>query len=304
LAKFLLSKGYTVYGLARRHVNQNFENLNYLNILHDVEIVDGDLTDESSLNRLIKNISFDEIYNLAAQSWIDYSWKLNKTTTEVNAIGVLNILNAIKEFSPNTKFFQASSSEIFDASTPNLLNEQDMFKPKNPYAISKLYAHWTTVNFREHYKIHASNGIFFNHDSPIRGKEFISRKITHGVASIHAGKTDTIKLGNLDVFRDWGFAGDYVQAAWMMLQQEIPDDYVIASGTTHSINDILDIAFLSVGIDNWTKYVIQDTKFVRPREPFKRCGDSTKAKSKLNWTPCTDFGSMITNMVKEDINRL
>jgi GDPmannose 4,6-dehydratase len=304
LARLLLEKNYQVYGLNHRRANQIFTNLNYLNIYDQINIIDGDLTDESSLGQIIKENKFDELYNMAAHSWIDHSWKFTKSMTEVNAIGVINILNSVKNFSPNTRIFQASSSEIFDSSTTNSINENSVIKPRNPYATSKLYAHWSVINYRDQYNMHCSNGIFFNHDSPLRGPEFLSRKITQGVARIKLGQAQSISLGNLDIHRDWGFAGDYMEAAWLMLQQETPDDYVIASGVTHSIEDILQVAFAYIAIDNWRDYIIQDPKFMRTKEAHKRCGDYTKARTKLNWSPKTDFVSMINNMVQEDIDRL
>src|SRR6056300_232722 len=224
LAKLLLEKGYKVYGLIKRYSNPNLDNIKYLGIENDLELVTGDITDDSSVNHLIKSIKPNEFYKLAAQSFVGASWDLNKVTTEVNAIGPLNILNAIRMHSPNTRFYQASTSEMFGNSTTEFQNEDTPFTPRSPYGVAKLYAYWITINFRESYSLHASNGILFNHESPIRGKEFVTRKITDGIAKIKLGLDDKIVLGNLESKRDWGFAGDFVEAMWLMLQQNEPDD--------------------------------------------------------------------------------
>jgi len=304
MANLLLTKGYKVYGLIRRHSNSNFENLKFFGIHNNIELLMGDLTDEASINHHVKTIRPDEIYNFGAQSFVGISWEINKSTTEINSIGVLNLLNAIKNYSPSTRFYQASSSEMFGNSGQSINNESTPFHPRSPYGVSKLYSYWITVNFRESYSIHASNGIAFNHESPLRGKEFVTRKVTDGVARIKLGLADKIKLGNLEVARDWGFAGDYVEAAWRMLQQKEPDDYVIATGKTHTIKELLTRAFDCVGISDWSRYIEIDPMFSRPAELYSLCGDSSKALTKLGWSHTMDFDALISNMVVEDIKRL
>lgn len=303
LAKFLLEKGYRVYGLMKRYSNPNLDNLEFLEIKDKVELLIGDLTDENSIANIIRTIRPDEVYNLGAQSFVGASWDLNKITTEVNSIGPLNILNAIKIHSPNTKFYQASTSEMFGNAVTPVQDENTPFRPRSPYGVAKLYAHWITVNFRESYGIHASSGILFNHESPIRGKEFVTRKITDGVARIAKGLSDKISLGNLDSKRDWGFAGDYVEAMWLMLQQETPDDYVIATNETHTIREVLDIAFNYVDLPNWEKYVDVDYKFKRPAELHLLQGNPAKAEKQLGWQRKVNFKSLIEMMVNEDLKR-
>lgn len=303
LARLLLGKDYKVVGLIKRYSNPNLENLKFLGIDRDLELVTGDITDENSINNLIKSFRPEEFYNLAAQSFVGASWDLNKLTTEVNAVGTLNILNAIKTHSTNTRFYQASTSEMFGNSKTEQQDEDTPFRPRSPYGVSKLYAHWMTINFRESYGLHTNCGILFNHESPLRGIEFVTRKITNGVARIKLGLADKIVLGNLDVTRDWGYAGDYVEAMWLMLQQDVPDDYVIATGKHHSISQLLDIAFRHVGISDWNKYIESDPRFKRPAELHGLCGDSTKARTKLGWEPKTDFPDMITMMTDTDIIR-
>lgn len=303
LAKLLVGKGYKVYGLVKRYSNPNLENIKFLNLENDVELISGDITDDSCLNHLMKSIKPDEFYNLAAQSFVGASWDLNKTTSEVNALGTLNTLNAIKLHNPSTRYYQAGTSELFGNADTDMQDEQTPFQPRSPYAVSKLYAHWMTINFRESYSIHASNGILFNHESPIRGKEFVTRKITDGVAKIKCGLSEKIILGNLDAKRDWGFAGDYVEAMWLMLQQDEPDDYVIATGVQHSIHDLLNLAFNSAGIINWSKYVETAPAFKRPAELHSLCGNNSKAKKILGWEPKTSFEELVSMMVKEDIKR-
>jgi GDPmannose 4,6-dehydratase len=259
------------------------------------------------MNHLVKSLKPNEFYNLAAQSFVGASWDLNKMTTEVNAVGVLNILNAIKQHSSDTKYYQASTSEMFGNSieiSGGRQDEKTPFWPRSPYGVAKLYAYWMTVNFRESYSLHASNGILFNHESPIRGKEFVTRKITDGVAKIKLGLQDKIVLGNLDAKRDWGFAGDFVEAMWLMLQQPEPGDYVIATGIQHTIGDLLEHAFKHAGIDNWQSYVETNPAFVRPAELHSLCGDPTKAETVLGWKRRTDFDSLVKMMVEADIKRL
>mgnify|MGYP006276289115 CR=1 FL=1 len=303
LAKFLLEKDYKVYGLMKRYSNPNLDNLRFLGIENSVDLITGDITDENSMNHIIKSIKLDEFYNLAAQSFVGISWELNKLTTEVNALGPLNILNAIKANSPNTRYYQASTSEMYGNSTSEFQDETTPFKPRSPYGVSKLYAYWMTVNFRESYSIHASNGILFNHESPLRGIEFVTRKITDGVAKVKLGLAENIVLGNLDAQRDWGFAGDFVEAMWLMLQQNEPNDYVIATGVKHSIYNVLDIAFRHLGIEDWQQYIGSDPRFKRPAELHVLCGNSTKAREKLGWEPRTNFEDMIKTMVDADIIR-
>jgi GDPmannose 4,6-dehydratase len=305
LAKLLLEKKYRVYGLIRRYANPNFENLDYLGITDKIEFVSGDMTDENSLTNIIKNVNPDEVYNLAAQSFVGASWDQSKITTEINALGVLYILNAIKNFAPYAKFYQASTSEMFGNSHERgIQTEETPFHPRSPYAISKLYAYWMANNFKESYGLFCCNGILFNHESPIRGKEFVTRKITDGVAKIKLGLAKEIRLGNLDSKRDWGFAGDYVGAMWLMMQKKEPDNYIISTGETHSIRDFLDIAFDHVGIRDWKKYVKIDPRFKRPAELFVLKGKSDKARKKLGWKPKVKFRELVKMMVDADIGRL
>lgn len=304
LAKLLVEKGYKVYGLVKRYSNPNLDNINFLGIENNIELVTGDITDDSSMNHLVKSIQPTEFYNLAAQSFVGASWDLNKLTTEVNAVGTLNILNAIKNHSADTRFYQASTSEMYGNSTGGKQDEKTPFSPRSPYGVAKLYAYWITVNFRESYSLHASNGILFNHESPIRGIEFVTRKITDGVARIKLGLKDDITLGNLDSKRDWGYAGDYVDAMWRMVQKDEPGDYVVATGEQHSIRDLLNIAFSHAGIKDWEKLVKSDPRFKRPAELHSLCGDPTKAEVELGWKPNTSFSQMIQMMVDADLERL
>jgi len=305
LAELLLKKKYKVYGLIRRYTNPNFSNLDYLNITDKINFVSGDMTDENSLTNIIKNIRPDEVYNLAAQSFVGASWDQPKVTTEINALGVLYLLNAIKNFAPNAKFYQASTSEMFGNShNKGIQTEETPFHPRSPYAIGKLYAYWMAINFKESYGMYCANGILFNHESPIRGIEFVTRKISDGVARIKLGVSKEIRLGNLDSKRDWGFAGDYVEAMWRMLQQKEPDNYIISTGETHSIRDFLDIAFAHVGIKNWKKYIKVDPRFKRPAELFTLQGKSGKARRKLGWKPKVKFEELVTMMVDADLERV
>lgn len=305
LAKLLKEKDYKVYGLIRRYSNPNFSNLDFLGITKDIEYVQGDMTDESSLYSIVKSIRPDEVYNLAAQSFVGGSWDMAKLTTEVNAVGVLYLLNALKMFAPASKFYQASTSEIFGNSHQDgIQDEKTHFCPRSPYGISKLYAYWMTVNFRESYKLFASNGILFNHESPIRGIQFVTRKITDGVARIKLGLSDKLFLGNLDSKRDWGFAGDYVVAMHAMLQQKNPDDYVVATGVNHSVRQFVEVAFKHVGITDWEKYVSVDPQFLRPAEVHELKGIATKAKTMLNWEPKVTFEELVKMMVDADMQRL
>lgn len=305
LAKLLLEKGYEVYGMIRRHTSINFDNCDYLGITNQIEFVNGDLSDEASLINLIKSLRPEEVYNLAAQSFVGASWNLASSTTEINALGTLNLLNAVKNFSPTSKYYQASTSEMFGNSHSNgLQTKETPFHPRSPYAISKLYAHWMTVNFRESYNMFCTSGILFNHESPIRGLEFVTRKITDGVAQIALGISDHISLGCLDSKRDWGFAGDYAKAMWLMLQQDQPEDFIISTGKTHSIRDFLQKAFSIVGIDDYIKYVKIDPRFKRPAEVFSLHGSSDEARKKLGWEPEIDFDQLVEMMMKADLSRL
>jgi GDPmannose 4,6-dehydratase len=305
LAKLLLEKDYKVYGLIRRCSNPNFSNLDYLGVTNKIDYIQGDMTDECSLISIIKSIRPEEVYNLAAQSFVAASWDQAKLTTEVNSLGVLYLLNAIKLFSPATKFYQASTSEMFGNSSVNgLQNEETPFHPRSPYAISKLYAHWITNNFKESYGMFCCNGILFNHESPIRGKEFVTRKITDSVARIKLGLSNEIRLGNLDSKRDWGFAGDFVEAMYLMMQQEKQDNYIISTGITHSIKDFCEIAFNHIDISDWQKYIVIDPQFKRPAELFTLQGKSDKAKNVLGWEPKVKFEELIRMMVDADLDRL
>jgi GDPmannose 4,6-dehydratase len=305
LAKLLLEKNYKVYGLIRRYSNPRFDTLEYLGVTDKIEYVSGDMSDEASLINVIKTIQPDEVYNLAAQSFVGSSWDQARLTTEVNALGVLYLLNAIKFFSPTTKFYQASTSEMFGNNhNKGIQTEETPFHPRSPYAISKLYAYWMTINFKESYGMFCANGILFNHESPIRGIEFVTRKISDGVARIKLGLSNEVRLGNLDSKRDWGFAGDYVEAMWLMLQQAKPDNYIVSTGETHSIKDFLDVAFKHVGIKDWKKYVKIDPRFKRPAELFTLKGKSDKAKKKLGWKPKVKFEELVKMMVDADMQRL
>jgi GDPmannose 4,6-dehydratase len=305
LAQFLLEKDYHVYGLVKRYSNPNLDNLRWLGIEDKVELITGDLTDENSMNHIIRSIRPQECYNLAAQSFVGISWDMNKLTTEVNAMGPLNLLNAIRTHSPSTKFYQASTSEMFGNSTGE--TRQGMttpFRPRSPYGVSKLYAHWITVNFRESYSLYACSGVLFNHESPLRGREFVTRKITDGVARIRLGLENKITLGNLDAQRDWGFAGDFVEAMWMMLQQAEPRDYVLGTGVQHSIRDVCDVAFRHAGIEDWQHLVGSDPRFKRPAELHALRADTDEIRDMLGWQPRTSFETMIQDMVDADLARL
>jgi len=304
LARFLLERDYHVYGLVKRYSNPNLDNLAWLGIDQDVELLTGDITDDSMINNLVRTIKPQEFYNLAAQSFVGASWELNKLTTEVNAMGPLNILNAIKMHSSNTRFYQASTSEMYGNSDGNRQSESTPFHPRSPYGVSKLYGHWITVNYRESYGLYACSGILFNHESPLRGREFVTRKVTDGVARIKLGLTDHITLGNLDARRDWGFAGDFVEAMYLMLQQPEASDYVISTGEQHTIGDLCRTAFEHVGISDWHALIRSDPRFKRPAELHSLCGDSSRARKLLNWQPKVDFQTMICDMVDADLARL
>ena len=300
LAELLLSKNYKVYGLRRRTATPNEENIRHL--LNDIEIISGDLADIPSLLNAIKIADPDEVYNLAAQSFVGESWGQSIYTGQVTALGVSNLLEAVRLEKPEARFYQASSSEMFGKVLEIPQTEKTGFYPRSPYGAAKVYGHWMTVNYRESYGMFACSGILFNHESPRRGLEFVTRKITDAVAKIKLGKQKELRLGNLEAKRDWGFAGDYVNAMWLMLQQEKPEDFVIATGETHTVKEFVEIAFSHAGLD-WRKFVIQDPKFMRPAEVDLLLGNPEKAKRRLNWAPSLSFESLVTMMVDYDLQR-
>jgi len=305
LAEFLLSKGYDVYGIIRRSSSFNTERIDP--IYQDphvpnanLHLVYGDLNDASSLNKILRTIRPDEIYNLGAQSHVRVSFDIPEYTAEVTGVGTVRLLEAIRESGLNPKFYQASSSEMFGKVQEIPQRETTPFYPRSPYAAAKIYAHWITVNYREAYNLFTCNGILFNHESPRRGETFVSRKITKAAARVKLGVQSELYLGNLDAKRDWGFAGDYVQAMWLMLQQEIPDDYVIATGETHSVRDLLDLAFGRLDLD-WQQYVKIDPRYYRPTEVDLLIGDAGKARKKLGWEPKVSFKELVTIMADADL---
>ena len=302
LADFLLEKGYDVYGVERRTSYPNRLNTSHLE--GKITFLNGDLTDQNSLLRCLKQSDPDEIYNLAAQSFVGASWDTPEQTGDVTGMGVLRVLEAIREYGKEIKFYQASTSEMFGKMVENPANENTPFYPRSPYGVAKLYGHWITKNYRESYDMFNVSGILFNHESERRGIEFVTRKITDGVAKIHLGLEDYLTLGNLDSKRDWGYSPDYVKCMWLMMQQDDPGDYVIATGKAHSIRQFLDVAFSHVGITNWEKHVKQDERFMRPAEVDVLRGDSTKARQILNWEPETSFEEMVSIMVSNDIDLL
>ena len=302
LADFLLEKGYDVFGMERRSSVRNRANTSHLE--GKITFLNGDLTDQNSLLRCLKESDPDEVYNLASQSFVGESWNTPEQTSDVTGLGVLRMLEAIRENGKEVKFYQASTSEMFGRMIENPARETTPFYPRSPYGVSKLYGHWITKNYRESYDMFAVSGILFNHESERRGVEFVTRKITDGVARICLGMEDFISLGNLEAKRDWGYAPDYVESMWLMLQQESPDDYVIATGKTRTIKEFLDEAFYHVGITDWRKYVKQDPRFMRPAEVDVLRGDSSKARDVLGWYPKTDFSIMVKRMVENDIKIL
>ena len=305
LAEFLLSKGYDVYGVIRRSSSFNTGRIDQ--IYQDPHVPDahlrlvyGDLNDASSLNRILRTIRPDEIYNLGAQSHVRVSFDIPEYTAEVTGVGTVRLLEAIRESGLRPKFYQASSSEMFGKAQQIPQRETTPFYPRSPYGAAKVYAYWITVNYREAYRLFACNGILFNHESPRRGETFVSRKITRAAARIKLGLDQELYLGNLDAKRDWGYAGDYVEAMWLMLQQEEPDDYVIATGETHTVRELLELAFGYVKLD-WKKYVKNDPRYFRPTEVDLLIGDASKAKRKLGWKPKVSFNDLITMMVESDL---
>jgi GDPmannose 4,6-dehydratase len=301
LAELLLAKGYRVIGMTRRTSTEVHERIEH--IVGDLEIVSGDLLDQSSITSIVNDVQPDEIYNLAAQSFVPASWRQPVLTGEFTALGVTRVLEAVRHVNPAIRFYQASSSEMFGNTPESPQNEKTAFYPRSPYGVAKVYAHWITVNYRESYNLYATSGICFNHESSRRGKEFVTRKISDGVARIKLGLAKELRLGNLDAHRDWGFAGDYVRAMWLMLQQESPDDYVIATGKTHSVRDFLRIAFDAAGLGSFEPYVVIDPRFVRPAEVDRLIGDPAKAKQKLGWEPEVTFERLVAMMVESDIKR-
>jgi GDPmannose 4,6-dehydratase len=302
LADLLLSKDYEVFGLERRTSVKNNTNVEHLD--GKINIISGDLTDQNSILRAIKQSEPDEIYNIGAQSFVAESWNTPEMTSNTTGMGVLRMLEAIRECGKKIKFYQASSSEMFGKMGTEPANENTPFYPRSPYGVAKLYGHWITKNYRESYDMFNCSGILFNHESERRGHEFVTRKITDGVAKIHLGLADKLYLGNLDAKRDWGYAPDYVEAMWLMLQQDTPDDYVIATNKVYSVRDFLDLAFAEVGINDWSQYVVQDPKLFRPAEVDFLLGDSSKAQKVLNWEPKTDINQMVHVMINNDIKLL
>ncbi len=301
LAEFLLSKGYTVIGMSRRTSTLNFERIAHFQ--DDITLIQGDLHDQSSLVSILEEYQPSEVYNLAAQSFVPTSWQQAVLTAEVTAVGVLRMLDTIRQVNSKIRFYQASSSEMFGKVVEVPQNESTPFYPRSPYGVAKVYGHWITVNYRESYNMFAASGILFNHESPRRGFEFVTRKISRGAAAIKLGLANELRLGNLDARRDWGFALDYVKAMWMMLQQQTADDFVIGMGETHSVREFCDIAFECLGLD-YKKYVIQDRKFYRPAEVDLLIADPTKAHTILGWEPSVKFRELVELMVDADIQQL
>src|SRR2546423_5702604 len=301
LAELLLDKGYEVVGVVRRTSHHSYERIEHL--LDRIEVVAADLLDQHSLTVVLQEARPDEVYNLAAQSYVPTSWSQPVLTGEFTALGVTRILEAIRLVHPAARFYQASSSEMFGRVTETPQRETTSFYPRSPYGVAKVYGHWITVNYRESYDLYAVSGILFNHESPRRGIEFVTRKVTDAVARIVKGKDRELSLGNLDARRDWGFAGDYVDAMWRMLQQPEPADYVVGTGETHTVRELCEVAFTHVGLD-WKKFVKVDARFVRPAEVDTLQADPTKAKRELGWAPRVDFRALVTQMVDADLERV
>ena len=301
LAEFLLDKGYKVFGLIRRTSILSSERIKH--IQDKIILISGDLLDQNSLINAIKESNPDEVYNLAAQSFVPASWEQPVFTGEATALGVVRMLEAIRSVNPRIKFYQASSSEMFGKVRESPQTEKTQFYPRSPYGVAKLYGHWITINYRESYNMFCCCGILFNHESPRRGLEFVTRKITNTVAKIKIGLSNELRLGNLNAKRDWGFAGDYVRAMWLTLQQDEPDDYVVSTDTTHSVKDLVRIAFDCVNL-NWEDYVIVDPKYIRPAEVDLLLGNSTKAREKLGWKPEINFEGLIKMMIDADLEKL
>lgn len=303
LAEFLLEKDYKVYGLTRRSSTQNYERISHITHHPNLELVSGDLIDQSSITTALYDIQPDEFYNLAAQSFVKTSWTQPVLTGEFTAIGVTRMLEAVRQVCPTTRFYQASSSEMFGKVQQVPQTENTPFYPRSPYGVAKVYGHWIAVNYRESYNMFAVSGILFNHESPRRGLEFVTRKIANAIARIKLGKQEKVELGNLDSKRDWGYAKDYVEAMWLMLQQEQPEDYVIATGETHSVQEYLVEACNVAGIGDWHSAYQHNTKFDRPAEVDLLIGDASKAKEKLGWEPKVRFAELVKIMVEAEIER-
>jgi GDPmannose 4,6-dehydratase len=301
LAELLLSKGYEVVGVVRRTSHHSYERIEHL--LGRIEVVAADLLDQHSLTVVLQDTRPDEVYNLAAQSYVPTSWTQPVLTGEFTALGVTRILEAVRLVHPSARFYQASSSEMFGRVTETPQSETTSFYPRSPYGVAKVYGHWITVNYRESYGLYAVSGILFNHESPRRGIEFVTRKVTDGVARIKLGLARELRLGNLEARRDWGFAGDYVEAMWRMLQQDQPQDYVIGSGETHSVRELVELAFAHVGLD-YRQYVVSDPKYHRPAEVDLLLADPSKARRELDWTPTVGFTELVAMMVDADMERL
>jgi GDPmannose 4,6-dehydratase len=301
LAELLLGKGYEVVGVVRRTSHHSYERIEHL--LDRIEVVAADLLDQHSLTVVLQDTRPDEVYNLAAQSYVPTSWTQPVLTGEFTALGVTRILEAIRLVHPSARFYQASSSEMFGKVTETPQRETTAFYPRSPYGVAKVYGHWITVNYRESYGLYAVSGILFNHESPRRGIEFVTRKVTDGVARIKLGLASDLRLGNLDARRDWGYAGDYVEAMWLMLQQDSPRDYVVGSGETHSVRELVELAFSHVGLD-YRKYVVSDPRYIRPAEVDVLLADPAKARRELGWAPKVGFADLVTMMVDADLERL
>lgn len=302
LAEFLLDNGYEVFGLVRRTCSPI--NWRIRHIEEDLTLIEGDLSDQGSLNRAIQMSEPDAIYNLAAQSFVGTSWNQPVHTGDITGLGVTRMLEAYRENAPNARFYQASSSEMFGNVSENVWNEETRLRPRSPYATAKIYGHYSTINYRESFGLDCCAGILFNHESPRRGKEFVTRKITDAVARIHLGKQDCLKLGNLEARRDWGHAKDYVRAMWKMLNREDLEEYVIATGESHSVKEFVEEAFRVVDIVDWENYVEQDERFMRPADVSHLCGDYSKARKELGWEPQISFEELVRDMVKKDIERV
>jgi GDPmannose 4,6-dehydratase len=303
LSKLLLDKGYAVHGIVARRGSDTLWRLRELSVLDDIQIIDADLIDLSSLIRALEKTQAEEIYNLGAQSFVATSWDQPLLTAEVTGIGALRVLEAVRIVNPRARFYQASTSEMFGKIRQPIQDENTPFHPRSPYGVSKLFAHWSTVNYRESFQLHASSGILFNHESPLRGIEFVTRKVTDAVARIHMGLQKELRLGNIDAQRDWGFAGDYVEAMWRMLQQEEPDDYVVATGTTTSVREMCRIAFSYVGLHS-EEFVVCDPRFNRPAEVDILLGNPAKARERLGWQCRTSLEQLIHMMVDADLGRV
>lgn len=300
LTELLLSKGYEVFGVVRRSSTESYERIEHLR--DRIQLFQADLLDQYSLIEALRQAKPDEVYNLAAQSFVPTSWSQAVLTGEFTALGVTKMLEAVRAVNPKIRFYQASSSEMFGKVLEVPQREETPFYPRSPYGVAKVYGHFITVNYRESYDLFAVSGILFNHESPRRGLEFVTRKVTDGVAKIKLGLANELRMGNLDAKRDWGFAGDYVEAMWLMLQQDAPDDYVVATGETHTVQELVEVAFERAGLD-WQKYVVIDPRFIRPAEVDLLIGDPAKAKEKLGWVPKTSFKELVHMMVDSDLAR-